>query len=172
MAEVIVGVIGRAHGIRGEVAIDLRTDEPERRFAPGSLVYTVAGRELRVSRSRRVTGRWLVSFEAVTDRTAAEDLRGAELLAMVSDDQSPSGPDEYYDRQLIGLAVHDAHGLLAGRVSQVVHGPAQDLLVIATADGDRMVPFVAALVPTVDLAAGYLQLADVGGLLADPPEEN
>lgn len=173
MAEVetTVGVVGRAHGIRGEVVVEVRTDEVARRFATGAVLRTTDGRQLTVASSRQTPARLVVGFEQVTDRTAAEELRGAELVALVPADEMPSGAEEYFDRQLIGLRVLDAAGRDVGEVVGMQHGPAQDLLVVDVAGAERLVPFVHALVPVVDLAGGHLQLADVGGLLSESGED-
>lgn len=146
----------------------MRTDEPERRFAPGS-VLRISGKnnELVVSHTRWHSGRFLVKFVDYEDRSAVDALRGAELVVAVSDDELPSGEDEFYDRQLIGLRVRNAAGIDIGIVTSVDHFPAQDLLSVRTESGDFLVPFVNALVPEVDLSAGYLQLADVRGLVEE-----
>ncbi|MDO5499543.1 MAG: ribosome maturation factor RimM [Propionibacteriaceae bacterium] len=171
--EVLVGRIGRAHGIRGDLTVEPRTDEPERRFAPGTVLREEAGpRILTVESSRWHSGRLLVRFADVLDRTAAESLRGMLLLADVPVEDPPSEDDEYWDRDLIGLTVHTADGQVGGEVRRVQHGP-QDLLVIRTPTGEeRLVPFVTALVPSVDLATRTLTLADVAGLLSDADDEN
>lgn len=167
---VVIGRIGRAHGIRGDVAVELRTDEPERRFAPGSSVLS-SGRELVVASSRPHSGRFLVRFVGVADRTAAEALRGQLVEVEVDEDEIPDDDGEFYDRQLVGLAVVTADERV-GEVTEVLHLPAHDLLVVATDAGDVMVPFVEALVPDVDLEAGTLTVADVPGLLRpDEAEE-
>ncbi|QGF24907.1 ribosome maturation factor RimM [Raineyella fluvialis] len=165
---VVVGRIGKPHGIRGEVTLELRTDEPERRFAPGErLVVEGSGRSLTVTGHHWHQGRLLVKFEELADRTAAETARGWILTAQVDATALPEEDDSYYDRQLIGLRVLTADGAEAGTVAFVVHLPAQDVLEITTPGGTRLVPFVSALVPTVDLAAGTVTLADVPGLLED-----
>lgn len=166
--EVIVGIVGRAHGIRGDVGIELRTDEPERRFAPGTqLKIEGSNRSLTVTSTRDHSGKLLARFDECPDRTAAEGLRGAVLVVDVDTDERPADDEEYYDRQLTGLRVLDAAGAEIGTVTDVVHLPEQDLLEIRTASGKRLVPFVRALVPRVDLEAGLVQLADVPGLLVD-----
>ncbi len=164
--EVVVGLVGRAHGLRGEVTIVSSTDEPETRFAPGA-VLRVEGtaRTLTVASTRRHHGTLLVAFREAPDRTAAETLRGTSLAVLVDPAERPSGDDEFYDRQLRGLRVLDHDGTDVGHVTDVLHLPAQDLIVVATSGGERYVPFVTALVPEVDLAAGTLRLAPVGGLL-------
>ncbi|MFV0427866.1 MAG: ribosome maturation factor RimM [Arachnia sp.] len=165
--DVVVGVLGRAHGIRGDVVVEVRTDEPERRFAPGAVVRLESGRELVIGSGRRQGSRWIVSFAAIAERTAVEELRGQTLWARVDPDEAPARDDEYYDRQLIGVRVLDHAGRNAGTITAVVHFPAQDLLEIDAHGTQRLVPFVRDLVPTVDLAAGTVTLADVPGLLDD-----
>lgn len=163
---VVVGRIGRAHGIRGDVAVDVRTDEPERRFARGAVVLA-NGRSLTVAASRWHSGRMLVSFAEVADRTAAEQLRGTLLESEVDPDEVPEDEDAYYDRQLIGLEARGANGVVIGSVVSVVHHDEQDTLIVAADGRELMIPFVSALVPTVDLAGGHLIVADVPGLI-DP----
>lgn len=167
LVDVLVGTIGRAHGLRGEVTVHVRTDEPERRFAPGAPL-TVAGRPRTVASARWHSGTLLLTLDKVTDRTAAEALRGQELWASVPADEAPADEGEYWDRQLVGLAVLDAAGAVAGTITDVLHLPAHDTLVVDTAAGERLIPFVDALVPVVDLEAGHVQVADVDGLLNDP----
>lgn len=162
---VVVGRIGRAHGIRGDVSVETRTDEPQRRFAPGSSVLCRDG-VLTVKASRPHSGRLLVTFAEVADRTAAEQLHGALLEVDVDPDDVPEEEDAYYDHQLVGLRVIVA-GTERGTVLEVLHLPAQDSLLLAV-DGRRVqVPFVEALVPAVDLEAGTVTVVDQPGLL-DP----
>ena len=172
--EVVVGRIGKPHGLRGEVTIDVRTDEPERRFAPGA-VLTARPPRGSASPLRSVTvssTRWhqqvlLARFEEITDRAAAEASRGIVLHATIPAGEAPEDPEEYYDHQLVGLAAYDVAGVLLGELTAVTHGAAQDLLTIRTPDGrDALVPFVAALVPEVDLAGRRLVIADRPGLVA------
>jgi 16S rRNA processing protein RimM len=166
---VTVGRIGRAHGIRGEVVIDVRTDEPDRRFAPASTL--VAGdRRLTVAKTRWHSGRLLVAFTEVPDRTAAESLRGTLLEADVEADELPSDEGEFYDRQLVGLSAQAPSGDLLGEIVSVVHHGEQDTLVIRrNSGGEVLVPFVRQIVPTVDLDAGHVVVADLPGLL-DPDD--
>jgi 16S rRNA processing protein RimM len=167
---VTVGRIGRAHGIRGDVTIDVRTDEPERRFARGAVV-TTNGRALTVTDSRWHSGRLLVTFAEVPDRTAAEQLRGMVLEADIDPDERPDEDDAYYDRQLVGLDAQTTDGVLIGTVASVVHHDEQDTLIIRADGREIMVPFVAAIVPTVDLDAGHVVIADLPGLLDGPELE-
>ena len=164
--DVLVGKIGRAHGLRGEVSVHVRTDEPERRFTPGASLR-VGDRPRTVASARWHSGTLLLGLEGVTDRTAAEALRGRELWADVPAGEAPADEGEYWDRQLVGLEVLDAAGAVAGTIGEVLHLPAHDVLVVRTSGGDRLVPFVSEVVPVVDLEAGHVRVADIGGLLSD-----
>jgi 16S rRNA processing protein RimM len=178
--EVVVGRVGRPHGVHGELSVEPRTDEPDRRFSDGAVLAvrtpsgdppSAAGRPaaLTVRRVRRHQSRLLVTFAEVPDRDTAETLRGLHLVASVSRDESPEDPEEFYDHQLVGLTVLTTDGRAVGEVSEVLHGTAQDLLGIATPDGrEVLVPFVSALVPVVDVASGRLEVADRPGLLTRP----
>lgn len=171
--ELVVGRIGKPHGIRGEVTLDLRSDEPDRRFAAGAVLdvqppkgSAFPHRTLTVARARWHQQTLLVTFEELADRTAAETARGVLLRANVDADETPEDPDEYYDHQLIGLTAFDLEGRELGTVSAVAHGGAQDLLTVRTPDGrDGLVPFVKALVPEVDVAGGRIVVADRPGLV-------
>jgi 16S rRNA processing protein RimM len=170
--EVLVGIVGRAHGVRGEVAVEPRTDEPFVRFADGATLRVEGeNRRLVVDAARDHSGRLLVRFRDVADRNAAEALRGTRLVVDVDPAERPEEPEEYYDRQLIGLRVVDAGGTEVGRVTGVTHLPSQDLLEIDAAGASRLVPFVTELVPEVDLGLGLVRLADVPGLLDDPQDD-
>lgn len=169
---VIIGRIGKPHGVRGEVTVEVRTDEPDRRFAAGAVLGIEGSRRtLTVADHRWHQGRLLVTFAESTSRDGAEELRGSVLSASVAHDELPEEEDAYYDRQLVGLAAHDRRGRLLGRVESVVHLPAQDLLEVRTDAGLRLVPFVAALVPEVDLAAGTVTITAIDGLLEDEDED-
>jgi 16S rRNA processing protein RimM len=169
--EVVVGVVGRPHGVRGEVAVEPRTDEPDRRFAAGQRLRSEdASRTWDVVSMRWHSGRMLVRFAGLEDRTAAETVRGTRLVVDVDPEERPEEPGEFYDRQLLGLAVQTADGVRAGDVVDVLHLPAQDVLEIRTAAGLRLVPFVADLVPEVDLDRGVITVADREGLLTESDE--
>jgi 16S rRNA processing protein RimM len=165
--QVVVGRIGRPHGVRGDVNVESRTDEPDRRFAPGAVLSTdhIAHAQLTVEHHRWHSGRLLLHFVGIDDRNAVEALRGVLLSTDIDPSETPSDPDEFYDHQLIGLTVVDATNNTLGMVSEVVHG-AQDLLVVARTDGRHvMIPFVRAMVPEVDVAGGRLVVALPDGLL-------
>jgi 16S rRNA processing protein RimM len=179
--QLVVGRIGRAHGIRGEVSVEPRTDEPERRFAEGAQLElrTPDGEQahgrparLTVRSRRRHQSRLLLGFAGIDDRTAAEGLHGLALVAEVDPGERPEDPEEFYDHQLVGLEVRTTEGTPVGTVAEVLHGGGQDLLAVRTAEGrEVLVPFVAALVPVVDVAAGRLEVADRPGLLSPLDEE-
>lgn len=178
--EVVVGRIGKPHGLRGEVTVDVRTDEPDRRFTVGARLRAQAARgaagipaHLTVASTRWHQGVLLAGFEEAGDRTAAEGLRGTVLHVTLDPEETPEDPEEFYDHQLLGLAVHDLGGALIGTVSGVVHGGAQDLLQVKATDGrDTLVPFVSALVPEVDLAGLRVVVADRPGLVTPLPDDD
>ena len=165
---VVVGRIGRPHGIRGEVTVEVRTDLPERRFAPGSVLVTEPERAgpLTVAAARWHSGRLLLSVAGVADRNGAEALRGVVLSAEVPDDEVSDDPEEYFDHQLRGLTAYAVDGVALGTVDDVVHLPGQDLLAV-TRPGRRelLVPFVAEFVPDLDLDAGRITIDPPPGLL-------
>ncbi|MFG3418975.1 ribosome maturation factor RimM [Micromonospora sp. NPDC049460] len=180
----IVGRIGKPHGIRGEVTVEVRTDEPEARFAPGSVLRTVPGAappqqaapehgepfrvpaELTVESARSHQGRLLVAFEGVLDRDVAEALRGTLVAVDSADVAPPEDPEEFHDHQLVGLAVVTPGGERLGEVDRIDHAPASDLLVLRRPEGrTALIPFVKAIVPEVDLAGGRVVVDPPAGLL-------
>jgi 16S rRNA processing protein RimM len=178
----VVARIGRAHGILGEVTVELRTDVPEQRFVPGARLFVSDGarhRELiasglpttlTVTRVRIHRETFLLGFAEVRDRTAAEAMRDALVEAEVPDEVDE--PDAWYDHQLVGLAVHDVDGALLGEVVGIEHLPAQDLLVVRRPAGhERLVPFVKALVPDVDLETRRVVVSAPVGLLDEPEDD-
>ena len=168
--KVVIGRIGRAHGIRGELNVDIRTDEPERRFAPGSSVIYDGG-ALTITTARHHSGRMVVRFKGFDDRNAAETLHGKVLEIEVDVDELPDDPEEYYDHQLVGLDVRSGDQVI-GKVTQLIHMPAQDTLAIKTDSGEILVPFVLDLVTEVDVRGGFLRIADVPGLINLDEAEN
>lgn len=166
---VTIGVIIRAHGVRGDVLVDVRTDFPDERFAEGRVVRTEPKSigPLTITRAKKHGERMLVSFADIHDRAAAEVLKGTELQVEISADERTGDPDEFFDHQLIGLTVVLDGGTVVGDVSDVIHGAAQDLLAIrvAVTEADVLVPFVADIVTAIDLEAGQLILDPPEGLL-------
>jgi len=165
--QVTVGRIGRPHGVRGDVVVGVRTDEPELRFATGSRLDTdPAGLgPLTVASIKWHSGELLVRFAGVADRDAAADLRGTWLLVDAATLAPSDDPDEFHDVELVGLAVRTVDGTAVGTVEDVLH-PGQDMLVVKAVDGrEVMVPFVKEIVPEVDVPSGYLVIDPPEGLL-------
>ena len=162
--QLVIGRIARAHGVGGEVAVEVRTDSPEARFGIGAVLETDPAERgpLTIERTRWHSGRLLVVFTGVSGRNAADALRGT-LLVADSETSPPTEPGEYWDHELAGLAVTTTDGRDLGVVDTVLHPPGGDLLSIRGSDGGEiLVPFVHAIVPVVDLASGRL--------VVDPPE--
>jgi 16S rRNA processing protein RimM len=173
----VVGRIGKPHGLRGEVSVEPRTDEPDRRFAAGATLYVERNRPgaaegsetLTVRGTRWHSGRLLVTFDEIADRDAAEQARGTVLVVPVDPAEAPADPEEFYDHQLVGLTVERPDGTKVGTVARVEHTGAQDLLVIDVDGRPVLFPFVATLLPTVDVAGGRVVVDDRPGLLAEEP---
>nr|WP_296767592.1 ribosome maturation factor RimM [Rhodococcus sp. (in: high G+C Gram-positive bacteria)] len=174
--ELVIGRVAKSHGVKGEVVVEVRTDEPDDRFAVGAVLR---GRKPRtqtdtlpytVEAARDHSGRLLLRLTGVEDRTAADALRGT-LFFVESDDLPPSeDPDEFYDHELEGLSVRLVDGEVVGTVREVLHSAAGELLSIRPADGSRaelLVPFVAAIVTSVSLADKVIEIDPPEGLL-DP----
>ncbi len=164
---VVVGRIGRPHGVRGEVTVEVRTDDPDLRFVVGAVLATEPPERGPVT----ITGRrWhrdvlLLTVEGIASREDAETLRDTELLVDVADLPPLEDPESFYDHQLVGLAARLADGTALGEVTSVRHEGA-DLLVLQAADGrELLIPFVTAIVPTVDVAGGFLVVDPPAGLL-------
>jgi len=162
--ELVVGRVGRPHGIRGEVTVEVRTDDPDDRFAPGRVLATDPAESgpLTIEQARWHSGRLLVRFAGTDDRDAAETLRNTLLVIDSAEIPPTTDPDEFHDHELIGLAVVTVDGTEIGTVTEVRH-LGQDLLVINP--GSVLVPFVSAIVPDVDIAAGRLVVDPPPGLL-------
>jgi 16S rRNA processing protein RimM len=174
VVEVVVARVGRPHGIRGEVSVEVRTDDPEGRLAPGMTVRTdpAAAGPLTITDGRVHSGRLLLTFDGYADRGAAERLRGVLIVADVDPDERLDDPDEFHDSQLVGLAVHTVGGEPVGELAEVLHLPGQDVLAVRRPDGTEvLVPFVAAFVPTVDLDGGRVLVDPPPGLLSDADAE-
>jgi 16S rRNA processing protein RimM len=173
---IIVGRIGRPHGVRGEVIIGVRTDEPDLRFAVGAVVDVSAAEvvddagleRLTVASARWHSGQLLVTFTGITDRTVASELTGSWLSVDSSQLPDTGDPDEFRDHELVGLNVRTTGGEPVGVVTDVLHY-GQDLLVVRRAEGECLVPFVKEIVPEVDIGAGLVVIDPPPGLL-DPAQ--
>lgn len=171
-----VGRLVKAHGLKGALKLELYTDNPERRFATGA-EFTLQvpesspwhGKTVTVREFRVMNGNPVVFFEDVSDRTAAESL--VRAILWIDQDFDEVEDDAWFDHQLVGLdVVRD--GAVIGTVVRVEHLPAQDLLIVKADHGEVMVPFVQAIVPTVDIAAGRVIVTPPSGLFEDLPEND
>jgi len=173
-----VGRLTKAHGLKGAIKVELYTDAPERRFVPGA-VFTLQvptsspwhGKTLELIELKWYNLQPVAFFKDVSDRSAAEGLIKAILwidhdLAAPSDEE-----DAWYDHQLVGLAVV-RDGIRVGTVSQVDHLPSQDLIHVTTDAGEVLVPFVKAIVPTVDIQSGTLTVTPPDGLFEELPDDD
>ncbi|OIK29076.1 ribosome maturation factor RimM [Streptomyces malaysiense] len=171
--QLVVARIGRAHGIKGEVTVEVRTDEPELRLAPGAVLATdpAATGPLTIETGRVHSGRLLLRFAGVTDRTGAEALRNTLLIADVDPEEMPEGEDEYYDHQLMDLDVVTEDGVEVGRITEISHLPSQDLFIVERPDGTEvMIPFVEEIVSEIDLREQRAVITPPPGLIDDRAE--
>ena len=168
--DLVVGRVVKAHGVTGEVVVEIRTDDPDTRFAPGSSQRgrpSRGGPESRylVESVREYGGKLLVRLDGVADRNAAESLRGI-VFVVDSEDLPPiEDPDEFYDHQLEGLQVVTTAGQTVGTVAEVLHTAAGELLSIRAEEGEVLVPFVSAIVTSVSLADQKIEIDPPEGLL-------
>jgi 16S rRNA processing protein RimM len=168
--DLVVGRVVKAHGITGEVVVEIRTDDPDTRFAPGT---TLRGRAAKggperayvVESARAHSGRLLVRLDGVSDRNTAEALRGTVFLVDSEDLPPIEDPDEFYDHQLEGLRVVTTAGQPVGTVAEVLHTAAGELLAVRAEEGEVLVPFVSAIVTSVSLADQTIEIDPPEGLL-------
>jgi 16S rRNA processing protein RimM len=178
-AQLRVGRLVKAHGLKGAFKLELYTDDPDGRFVPGA-TFTLQvpdsspwhGKSLTVREFRWMNSHAVVFFEGVEDRSAAEELLRAILWIDEDAAATPHEEDAWYDHQLVGLDVvrDDA---VVGRIVRVDHLPSQDLLVVRSEDErETLVPFVKAIVPEVDVRAGRVLVTPPAGLFEDLPAED
>jgi 16S rRNA processing protein RimM len=169
--ELVVGRVLKAHGVTGEVVVEIRTDDPDQRFAPGVVLRGRPARggvtrEYPIEAVRTQGGRLLVRLSGVGDRDAAAALR--DVMFVVDSTELPpiEDPDEFYDHQLEGLRVRTADGGDVGVVTEVLHTAAGELLAVRDGTGaEVLVPFVAAIVTSVSLADSMIEIDPPEGLL-------
>lgn len=152
----LVGRIGRAHGIAGEATIEVRSDEPEKRFALGAQLHSDEHGVLTITSGRVHNGILLLGFTGYTDRNQIERLRNTLIYAEVDIDEAGEDTNDYHVLQLIGCSAYLESGELFGEVTDVINLPGQDLLAIKTPTHESLVPFVHQLVPIVDVKAKRL----------------
>lgn len=171
-----VGRLVKAHGLKGALKLELYTDDPAGRFVPGA-EFTLQvpeaspwhGKTITVREYRLMNGNPVVFLEGIEDRTGAEELVKAILWIDQDDATEEAEDDAWYDHQLVGLDVV-REDVVIGRVARVDHFPAQDLLIVRVGEDEIMVPFVTAIVPTVDVAAGRVIVTPPPGLFEELPE--
>lgn len=169
--ELRVARLVKAHGLKGGLKLELYTDDPDLRFAPGTVLSLQVptdspwfGRTLTVRELRFYNAQAVAFFDGVDDRTAAEGL--VKAILWVSDDAEsrPTEDDAWFDHQLVGLSVV-RDGAVIGQIGRVDHLPAQDLLAVTTHAGDEvLLPFVKQFVPEVNLEKGQVIITPPGGL--------
>jgi 16S rRNA processing protein RimM len=161
---VAVGRIGPARGVRGAVFVEPWTDDPAHRFAPGCVLHTdpAEAGPLTVESANHGGAKLVVQFAGVGDRSAAEALHGVRLVMAAAERPPLEDPDEFYASDLVGLVARTVAGVELGPVRDVLNLAGAEYLVLDVAGGERLVPFVTAIVPTVDLAGGVV--------VVDPPE--
>jgi 16S rRNA processing protein RimM len=173
-----VGRLLKAHGLKGAIKVEMYTDDPASRFTPGS-VFTLQvpddspwlGKTLTLRELKWYNDSPVAFFEGIDDRNDAESLIKAILWIDDDVDSRPVEDDAWYDHQLIGLTVR-RDGVAVGTIARVDHFPSQDLLIVATENGDVMVPFVKAIVSHVDIAAGTVDVTPPLGLFEEPADDS
>jgi 16S rRNA processing protein RimM len=164
--DIAIGRIGPARGVRGDVFVEPWTDDPDARFAVGASVRTdpPAAGPLTVAAANNASGRLVLRFEGVDDRAGAEALRGVVLVMAAAERPELDDPDEFYASDLVGLAASTVDGTGLGQVRDVIDVAGADYLVLDVDGREHLVPFVAAIVPTVDLATGRVVIDPPNGL--------
>lgn len=168
--DLVVGRVVKAHGITGELVVEVRTDDPDARFAPGTELRGRAKggaeRPFAVESVREHGGRLLVRLVGVADRNAADELRGTVFVVDTADLPAIDDPDEFYDHELEGLQMVCTDGTPVGKVSEVLHTAAGELLAVTDADGrEVLVPFVSAIVTSVSREDATIVIDPPDGLL-------
>lgn len=168
--DLVVGRVAKAHGVTGEIVVEVRTDDPDARFVPGSELRGRArgGAEqsFTIESVREHGGRLLIRLAGVADRTTADGLRGTLFLVDTAELPAIEVADEFYDHELEGLEVVTVDGTAVGKVAEVLHTAAGELLAIK-AEGGRevLVPFVSAIVTSVSRADARIVIDPPDGLL-------
>ena len=164
----VVGRIGRAHGVLGEATVEVRTDLPDERFFVGAQLTTDqehAG-PLTIESARGHNGVLLLKFTQVKNRTEVEKLRDVLLLADVDIEEESESEDEFHVQQLLGAQVITVDGQKVGVLSDVINLPGQDMFAVASARGEVLIPFVLEIVPGVDVVNKIITIDPPAGLLS------
>ena len=163
----VVGRIGRAHGVLGEATVEVRTDLPEERFYVGAVLTTDPAHfgPLTIESARGHNGVLLLKFTQIKDRTAIEKLRDVLLMAEVDVEEEFDNDDEFHVQQLLGAQVITVNGERVGTLTDVINLPGQDLLAVQGQHGEVLIPFVLEIVPGVDIANKIITIDPPEGLL-------
>jgi 16S rRNA processing protein RimM len=161
--QLVVGRIGRAHGVLGEATIEVRTDAPEQRFTVGGKLTTNSGQELKIKSARWHNQILLLSFEGISDRDQIESLKDELISSEV--DFSNLAPGEYHYQQLLGAQVFLQNGELVGNVTEIVALPGQDLLAVDHLGREVLIPMVKAIITNIDIANKKIEINPPEGLL-------
>lgn len=161
----LVGRLGRAVGLKGEIELRVESDAPER-FVVGAVVLDAQDRPLTIRAVRKRARDIVVAFEEVADRTGAEKLTGAELFIRPEQARELDA-DEYWDHDLIGCEVFTSSGGAVGRVTDVMHSPANDILVVADGEIEHLIPLVRDVIRSVEVGV-RLVIEPIAGLLDEP----
>ena len=161
--QLVVGRIGRAHGVLGEATIEVQTDDPDIRFQIGNKLTLDDGRQLTIRSSRWHNQILLLAFDGVGDRNQIEELRDQLISSDV--DLGSLAPGEYHFQQLIGCEVFQQNGELIGAVDEIVKLPGQDLLSVSRAGGQVLIPMVKQIIIEIDVLAKKIVVNPPEGLL-------
>jgi len=172
--DVVVGRLGRPHGVHGEISVEVRTDDPENRFAIGAKITVKENnKKLTVASTRWHLSRLLIKFEEIQDRTQVDAVRGKLLVVEVDPNEATLENNEFYEFQLIDLEVFNTNNEKLGVVKEVLPGSAQALIVVKTLDNKEvMVPFVNQLVPEVDIKNKRVVMNPPSGLFDEENAED
>ena len=161
--QLVVGRIGRAHGVLGEATIEVQTDDPDIRFQIGNKLTLDDGKQLTIRSSRWHNQILLLAFDGVTDRNQIEELRDQLISSDV--DLDSLAPGEYHFQQLIGCEVFQQNGELIGPVDEIVKLPGQDLLSVNRAGAQVLIPMVKQIIIEIDVSAKKIVVNPPEGLL-------
>lgn len=162
-----VGKLRHAHGVRGEILMEVFTDFPER-FQPGMLLYLDPESDpLQLTKCRPHREGLLMTFESYTTPEAISQFRN-QILYVRADDRPPLPEGEYYRYQLVGLQVTSDAGVPLGRVAEILETGASDVLIVRPEVGPEvLIPIVDEFVQVIDLAKAEITVHLIPGMLAE-----
>ena len=161
--QLVVGRIGRAHGVLGEATVQVQTDDPDLRFKVGAKLILDNGKDLTIRSSRWHNQILLLAFDGVVDRNQIEELRDQMISAEV--DITSLSPGEYHYQQLLGCQVFLQSDELIGEVDEIVKLPSQDLLSVANNGKKVLIPMVKKIIISIDILTKKIVIDPPEGLL-------